>query len=239
MNDKSIRQFSVSVALIVFAIVKALEDRIPDLGLWIVPGGNVSLPSWSFSANLLSAAFAGFKIGLLIVILEQVLYRIFARKFIGRWIYESSSGNFGIAEIKPHGFWAGGTTLAYAVNLYRGPEEIMSTLQRTGDVTPFGTAEGIVTSFKDDKLTLIYQVHVGAEKYDARKGILTLSPSPDSQVMTGIWESTKINDSAEKIPDRTVRVGDLWLYRPRRFVKIVKTSKTTGVQVELKKGDKA
>ncbi|MEX3694385.1 hypothetical protein AB3X91_41120 [Paraburkholderia sp. BR14263] len=219
MNDRSIRQFAVSIALIAFAIVKSIDDRIPDFLLWIAPGGDISRPSWPFVSSLLAAAFAGLKIGLLIVLLEQFLYRFFARRIIGRWVYESTTGNFGIAVIAPRGFWAGGTTLTYSVNLYRNGDDAFSAMKQTGDTAPFGTADGIVTSFKDDKLTLIYQVHIGSEKYSARKGILSISPSPDSGIMTGIWESTKINDDA-KVPDRDVRVGDLKMYRYRRFHQI-------------------
>lgn len=234
MNDKSIRQFAVSIALIVFAIVKSIDDRIPDVLLWIAPGGDVSLPSWTFTSSLLASAFAGLKIGLLIVILEQLLYRFFARRIIGRWVYESTTGNFGIAEIAPRGFWAGGTTITYAVNLYRNGDEVISAMKQKGDTTPFGTADGIVTSFKDDKLTLIYQVHIGSEKYNARKGILSLSPSPDSGIMTGIWESTRINDDV-KVPDRDVRVGDLRMYRYRRFLQIWNDRRSQNEQIKESK----
>jgi hypothetical protein len=217
MNDKSIRQLAVSFALVIYSIFKLIEDNVPTFVLWIVPGGDVSLPNSPFSANLLAAAFAGLKIGIVIVLLEQLLYRLFARRIVGRWVYRSSSGNFAIAEIKPHGFWAGGTTITYAVNLYHTKEEVLSAMRHDGHVVPFGTADGTVTSFKDGKLTLIYEVHVGSDRYQARKGILSLSPSLDSNIMTGIWESTKIN--VDGVPDRDVRIGDLEMYRYRRFRK--------------------
>ncbi len=215
MNDKSIRQFAVSIALIIFAAAKALEDQIPAAVSLFLPVGGVDHSSWAVQAKLAFSAFVGLKIGVYIVLLEQALYRIFGHRFIGKWAYESDSGNFAIASIQPNGLWAGGTTIGYSVSLYRKPEEVLSALNRRGGAVPFGTAHGLMTSFKDGQLTLVYQVDVKGRDYDARRGILTLNATDDPAIVIGSWESTKIND--KNVPEKGFREGALTFYTPARF----------------------
>lgn len=222
MNDRSVRQISVTIALIAFAIVKVLEDQWSGAIMWLLPGGGVASASGPIQIRLLSSAFAGVKLGLFIVFIEHSLYWIFAHRILGTWAYKSTSGNYAIARLRPQGFWAGGTRITYSVNLYKDPQAVISALERKGVKPPFGTAEGIITSLNNDKLTLIYQVKVGrsASTYPARNGILFLTPSPDPEIMTGVWESTSINPCPDKTPESEFRIGDLEFYRPARFRKL-------------------
>lgn len=229
MNDKLIRQISVTLGLILFAILKTFESQIPDLYFWALPGGTVASDSAPLGFKFLAATFVGFKLGAVIVIAEQVLYRVSARRIIGTWAYKSSSGNYGIASIVPRGFWAGGTTLDYRVELYKSAHQVIRALDKQGGAVPFGTAESLLSSLKDDKVTVVYQVNVGASTYDAKKGILTIKSSHDPNVLTGIWESTKINSSPSVESEKACRQGDLEFYKLERFRKIFGSQSAMGI----------
>ncbi len=215
MNDRAIRTLAVTIALVSFVIAKFYETSLPASLRFLMPG---TMPNTQADTllELLLAAWSGIKVGLLIVVMEFFLYRYFARRFIGRWAYRSSSGNFAVADIRPTGWTSGGIVLSYSVSLYKTASEVCAVLHGRGASVPFGTAEGLLLGFKDDKLTIVYQVSVGSDPYDARKGILTLNRTATKEVLSGVWESTKINTSGTT-DDKKVRVGDLSLYRPRSF----------------------
>lgn len=218
-SDRGIRQLAVSLALVFFAIAKYYEPQLPDWVDLVMPGA--APQTTTHASQVLAAAWSGIKVGILILVFEHVLYRIVARAFVGRWAYVSSSGNLAIADIEPRGFWAGGIGLSYRVSLFQTASEVEAALSGEPAGTPFGTAEGFLVGFKDDKMTVVYQVSVGSAPYDARKGILTLSLTANENVLSGVWESTKVNTTSPT-DDKKVRTGDLKFYRPSAFLKAVK-----------------
>lgn len=214
-SDRQIRQLAVSLSLVLFALVKFYETQLPAWGALIVPG---AAPATTGPASqVLAAAWSGIKVGILILLFEHLLYRIVAKAFVGRWAYKSTSGNLGIADIQPDGFWAGGVGLTYKVSLFHSAREVEAALKGLPLGIPFGTAEGLLIGFKDGKMTIVYQVSVGADPYDARKGILILSTTANASVSTGVWESTKVNTKNPE-DDKKVRTGDLKLLRPKTFM---------------------
>ena len=215
MNDQSARQVAVSAALVIFALTSSFADQIPASLHMLVPGIDPATASWDMSARLLSAGFGGIKLGVLILILERVVFRIAARPFLGKWAYESTAGNFAILQIRVAGFWAGGTRLDYSVTLYRDAKEVSDVLARRRSVAPFGTAHGIMTQLEGNRLQVIYEVAKGAADYDALRGYLQLLTTAAPGTLKGMWESTKVNES--DVPDREVRVGDYTAWRPRQF----------------------
>lgn len=229
MNDKTIRGLAVLFALTIFSIIKLFEPcinlKINEIIVTLfIPGAMPELNNFPSKAslsgiNIAIVTWSGVKLGFLIIISEYTLYWLFTKQFIGTWAYESSSGNFAIVKIFPKGLWSGGITLSYNVSLFKTPREVISALKVEGIAFPFGTAYGQLVGLKDDKLIIVYQVSLGADPFNAFRGILTITPTADKNILSGVWESTKVNRQHPIEPDEKVRKGDLKIYRPKNFRK--------------------
>ena len=232
MSDSSLRQMAISFALAVYAIARLFLSQLQSVPAWLayfLPGQSHLLPN--ISAQILGAALAAIQLGLLLVLFEIALYRYFARQFIGRWIYKSSTGAFGIADISVTGFWAGGIGLSYEVTLVRTPDEALALANRKFPSVPFGTAKSFLIGLKDGELRIAYQVAIGEEPTEkslsATKGLLVLSALPRARFLKGVWESTKKN--YEKKEEDNRRKGDLDFYHPSDFERKFKTQLTVSL----------
>lgn len=232
MSDSSLRKTAISFALAAYAVARLFLSQLQAVPAWaayFLPGQSHLLPN--MSAQILGATLAAIQLGLLILLFEIALYRYFARQFIGRWIYKSSTGAFGIADISVTGFWAGGIGLSYEVTLVKTPDDALALVSRKFPIVPFGTAKSFLIGLKDGELRVAYQVAIGEEPVEksltATKGLLVLSAVPRTRFLKGVWESTKKN--YEKREEDKRRRGDLDFYHPADFERKFKTHGTVSV----------
>lgn len=125
-------------------------------------------------------------LGLLIVIAQTVGERIWARAILGRWIYRSSQGNFGIADIR---FVDGG--LYYSVRLFKSVNDVIEVLEKKSPVDAVALVHSEM--FKYDSGVGVahsdYHIESTDPAFQSRKGLLVLTVTAPRQ-MKGQWYST-------------------------------------------------
>jgi hypothetical protein len=222
MTDQGIRQLAISVALGMYVLTKLIVSLVlglPDWAAYFLPGNATSLPE--LSSKILAATISAIELGLLLTITEIAVYRIFARKYLGRWIYKSSSSGFGIAEIAVSGLWTGGVHLRYNVTLMEDEQAVLSVLTGKRVSEPVGTARGMLVGLTQDQLQIAYEVSQGKipanDKLAAKRGFLVITPLPHGKFLKGVWESSKENYDKDR--EDSVRRGDLDFLRPAEFIK--------------------
>lgn len=217
MNERRIKGLALTLALITYALVKYLGGQLappPTWALYLLPG--VSIATLSTAGQIGAGLLSAMELGALLVISEYLIYRVFIHRFHGRWIYESSTGAYGVADIGITGLWVGSVSLSYDVTLVKSLQGVIDMLDGKLSETPFGTAQGQLFGFKDGKISLTYQVSIGEAVADkglaATKGILTIAALPHKDFLLGFWESTKKNYESKKEDER--RSGKLTFRRP-------------------------
>jgi hypothetical protein len=232
MSDSTLRKIAITFALATYAIARLLVQQLQAVPTWatyFLPGQSHVLPN--MYAQVFSAAVAAIQLGLLIAIYEIAFYRYFARNFIGTWIYKSSTGGFGVANISVTGFWVGGTALSYEVALVKSADEAIALVKGMLPIVPYGTAKSFLIGLKDNELRIAYQVAIGEEPVEksltATKGLLVLSAVSKTRFLKGVWESTKKN--FEKKEEEKRRKGDLDFFHLADFEKKFKAASLTSL----------
>lgn len=187
-NIDGIRQASLAVGAIIFsavnvAVLSVLEPR----GVWQV---------------VLTILVSAFSLALLVQVIQRMLLVSWAQPVLGKWVYRSSSGNWGLAEIGIRG-----GEFTYSVQLYRTEEDTMAAVrQEPGFVSKcFATVTSVGVTYEHGQVELVYKIHNAEEGYAPRSGMLTLSPlSPHA--MKGYWKSDILGSESNR--------GILNLWRP-------------------------
>jgi hypothetical protein len=222
MTDQGLRQLAISLALGFYVLTKLIVS--PALGLpeWVayfLPSTGVSFPE--LSSKILAATISAIELGLLLTISEMLVYRVFARKYLGRWIYKSSNTGYGIAEIAISGLWTGGVHLRYNVTLMESEQAVLSLLTGKRAPEPIGTARGLLVGLTQDQLHIAYEVSQGIMPKDdglvAKRGFLVITPLPHGNFLKGVWESSKKNYDKDR--EDSLRQGDLDFLRPSEFIR--------------------
>lgn len=219
MDDKLIRQASVTIALVLVSLFQAFVGSLDQLMIFILPVfGDLSERPSGYEVFLVSI-FSAFKVGVLILIVERFVFYVVARRYLGRWIYHSTHGNYGVLDIDISGFWAGGITLSYNVSIYKEESQAISACEHKVLVDPYTTAHGLITQLTKSELAVIYDVEQSNKRdwdWHAKHGIVRVKSVPKSQTLMGYWESTIVNDSTDT-PDKDIRSGAYTAFRPKEF----------------------
>ncbi|HEX6682291.1 MAG TPA: hypothetical protein VF062_05825 [Candidatus Limnocylindrales bacterium] len=187
-NIDGIRQASLAIGAVIFsglniAVLGVLEPR----GLWQI------VPAVIISALSLAVLVRG---------IQRLLLVSWARPVLGQWVYISSSGNWGLADIGIRG-----GEFTYSVQLYRTEQDTMAAVrQEPGFVSRcFATVTSAGVTYEKGQVELVYKISNAEEGYAPRSGMLTLSPlSPTA--MKGYWKSDIMGEEASR--------GVLNMWRP-------------------------
>lgn len=170
-NVDGIRLASLAVGAVVFSALNvAVFGRVK-------PGG-----PWQLLAVFFGAALS---LAVIVRLVQRLLLLAWARPVLGRWVYESSSGNWGLAVIDIHG-----GELRYSVQLYATRAEVLAAVLGQPDAVSscFATVTSVGVTFHNGSVELIYKIDQTSNEYAPRSGMLTLSPlSP--RTMKGYWKS--------------------------------------------------
>ena len=155
-----------------------------------------------FLQILLALIVSALSLTLIVSSFQRLLLVIWANPILGRWIYESSSSNWGIADLAFKG-----SELTYSVQLYKSKEDTVSALREEAGFASkcFATVSSSAVSYENGTVELIYRISQTDVSYNTRGGMLTLRPLA-SGAMKGYWKS----DIQGTEPTR----GVLDMYRP-------------------------
>lgn len=187
-NIDGVRQASLGVAAVVFSVLNIVV--LQDLALA------------GAAAKLLAVLVSALSLALIVGIVQRLFLLIWAHPVLGRWVYESSSGNWGLARIDLRG-----GELTYSVQLYRTEADVRAAVRGEPGFAArcFATVSSSGVTYEKGQLELIYNVDRSHEDYATRSGMLTLAPL-DRSAMKGYWRS----DILGAEPSR----GTLDLHRP-------------------------
>lgn len=154
---------------------------------------------WQISAATLASALS---LAVVVRGFQRAFIHSWARPVLGRWVYRSSSGNWGLAIIDIRG-----GDLRYSVQLYRSKGDVIAAArQDPGFVSRcFATVSSVGVTYAGGQVELVYKIDNADEGYAPRSGMLTLSPL-SRVAMKGYWKSDILGSE----PSR----GILDMYRP-------------------------
>lgn len=193
LKDKDIdgiRQAALAVGALLFSGINVSVFSV------FKPAGVIGI----LSAIMVSAL----SLNALFRLVQRMLLLAWASPVLGRWVYKSSSGNWGLATISIRG-----GELTYEVQLYMTESDTMAAVrEEPGFVTNcFATVTSIGATYRGGQVELIYKVDRAHEHYPLRSGMLTLTPlSPNA--MKGYWKSDIEGDEPKR--------GILDMWRPDR-----------------------
>lgn len=130
----------------------------------------------------------------LVSMCQHLFLKAWAKPVLGRWIYESSSGNWGLARLEIRG-----GDLNYSVQLYRTEAEALGALKGVrGTVSScFATVTSGLVDYAAGRVELIYKIDHTSSGYESRSGMLSLSPL-SSRTMKGYWKSDVRGDEPQR-----------------------------------------
>ncbi|MET8118770.1 hypothetical protein [Micromonospora sp. NPDC005189] len=189
-NIDGVRQASLATAAVIFSVLNVVVLQNTDLR-------DVRTKAAAVLLSALSLAIIG-------SIVQRLFLLIWAQPVLGQWIYESSSGNWGLAHIGLRG-----GELTYSVQLYRTERDALAAVRgEPGFVSRcFATVSSVGVTYEKGDVELIYKINQSHEDYAARNGMLTLSPLSE-WAMKGYWKSDILGTEASR--------GILDMYRPKR-----------------------
>ncbi|MCI4062563.1 hypothetical protein MRQ36_08295 [Micromonospora sp. R77] len=189
-NIDGVRQAALATAAVVFSVLNVVLLQ--------------AIPLDDGESKLLAVLLSAFSLALIGGVVQRMFLSIWAHPVLGQWVYESSSGNWGLARIDLRG-----GELTYAVQLYRTEEDALAAVRgEPGFVSRcFATVSSVGVTYEKGQVELIYKVDRSHEDYATRSGMLTLTPL-SRWAMKGYWKS----DILGAEPSR----GVLDLYRPNR-----------------------
>ena len=165
--------------------------------------------------GLVSVLISALALGLIVRFVERVLLKIWASPVLGSWIYESSSGNWGLASIH-----FVGNLLKYKVDLFPDAKSVHAALNNEDGFGEkvFASVDSISVEYDHGKLSLIYVItQTDSSIYAPREGILKLIPLSGGSAMKGFWKSDYSNPDTKD--GASPRSGILNLVRVEQFVK--------------------
>ncbi|GAB2927230.1 hypothetical protein GCM10027280_13260 [Micromonospora polyrhachis] len=189
-NIDGVRQSSFAVAAIIFSTLNVVVLKQAQLrGLWSI---------------IVAVVISVLSLALVASVVQRLFLTIWAHPVLGIWVYESSSGNWGLASIDLRG-----GELNYSVQLYRTEADAMAAARNEPGFASkcFATVTSVGVTYDRGQVELIYKVGLSQGDYEPRSGMLTLSPLSPGE-MKGYWKSDILGDE----PTR----GTLDLYRPNR-----------------------
>ncbi|MEV1331885.1 hypothetical protein AB0J20_20185 [Micromonospora costi] len=189
-NIDGVRQAALATAAVIFSVLNVVVLQRTDLE-------DVRTKAAAVLISALSLA-------LIAAVVQRVFLLIWAHPVLGQWIYESSSGNWGLARLDLRG-----GELTYSVQLYRTEEDAQAAVRGEPRFVSrcFATVSSVGVTYEKGQVELIYKIGQAHEDYAERSGMLTLSPLSE-WAMKGYWKS----DILGAEPSR----GTLDMYRPNR-----------------------
>jgi hypothetical protein len=177
VTEGTVRQLSMTAAAFAYALLAAL----------VLEDGLTAMASFLRLPAPLVATLAG---AVTIVVLYWVAVRLgllwWAAPVRGAWVYESSSGNWGLATVSVEG-----DGLAYDVELYKRPEHVLDALDGLPGSARycFAHARSRVANYAGRRLEIVYYIDQSSPDYSPREGLLRLEPTMRSDEMKGYWKS--------------------------------------------------
>ncbi|MGK5677341.1 hypothetical protein ACSNOB_31520 [Micromonospora sp. URMC 106] len=189
-NIDGVRQASLATAAVIFSVLNVAvlqQAELRDSG-----------------AKVLAVLVSALSLALVGGVVQRLFLLIWAHPVLGQWIYESSSGTWGVADIGLRG-----GELTYSVQLYRTEEDALAAVRREPGFVArcFATVSSVGVTYDKGQLELIYKIGDAHEDYSPRSGMLTLTPLGERE-MKGYWKSDILGAEASR--------GVLDMYRPKR-----------------------
>ncbi|MBB5871681.1 hypothetical protein F4553_005060 [Allocatelliglobosispora scoriae] len=188
-NIDGVRQMALAGGAVLFSVLNSVTLA------FVRPSG--------LGQTAVAAIVSAFSLAVIVRTLQLILLRWWAHPILGEWVYESSSGNWGLARLDIRG-----GDLRYTVQLYRTQADTLAAVrQEPGFVAKcFATVTSVGATYLDGQVELVYKIGTTTQEgYAPRSGMLTLSPLSYS-AMKGYWRS----DIQGSEPSR----GVLDMYRP-------------------------
>ncbi|HEY3504091.1 MAG TPA: hypothetical protein VGN37_15065 [Actinocatenispora sp.] len=148
--------------------------------------------AWQYVVVLVGAAVS---LTLIVRVIQRLLLTAWGRPVLGRWVYESSSGSWGLARIDIHG-----GDLRYTVQLYHSEADVLAAVRGEAHAVAacFATVDSSGVTFRGgNRMELVYKVDHTDGKYTPRTGILVLTPL-DRRTMKGFWSSDVATGEASR-----------------------------------------
>jgi hypothetical protein len=154
---------------------------------------------------VISLVVSAFSLALIVGVSQRVFIRAWAMPILGRWVYESSSGNWGVADLLLKG-----TELTYSVQLYETGDDALAAVrgERGFAAKCMATVSSAGVFYDAGTVELIYKIEQVDERYAPRSGRLTLRPL-GAGAMKGYWKSD--------LRGADPATGVLNMYRPSHF----------------------
>jgi hypothetical protein len=186
-NIDGIRQAALVVGASIFSAISVVVLQLgKPRGAWQI---------------VISVFLATATLAVIVRLIQRLFLLAWASPILGLWVYESSSGNWGLANIGLRG-----GDLTYTVQLYRTAQDASAAADNEPGFAAkcFATVSSVGVTYENGTVELIYKITQTQDEYAPRSGMLSLSPlSPTA--MKGYWKS----DIAGAEPSR----GVLNMYR--------------------------
>lgn len=172
----TIRSVSLSLGSVVYSITAVsllpFLKNVEKNGAW---------------ASILSVLVSALALGLLVQSIQHTLLNIWAKPVLGSWVYNSTSGNWGLATIHLIA-----NELKYNVNLYPDEDSVRAAGNKEYlfHEKIFASVDSISVEYSGGTINLIYVItQTDSAFYVPREGILKLTPLPGGSAMKGWWKS--------------------------------------------------
>ncbi len=199
MTQASVRASALTFSILAYSILDTLGTA--NLAEQLFPALD------SRALSVVQILLKSVQLGVLLAVSESILLRIWARHILGKWAYHSESGNFGLAIIHLRS-----GELVYQVELYKTAKEVSAALDGKLSTRCFAQARSKVTKYLYGEFHTDYHIEYSDKSYVSRKGLLTLIPTLNSNVMIGHWYST-----VESKDGHDLRTGKLDFLRKSAF----------------------
>lgn len=148
------------------------------------------------------------------VVVYRLMQLVWIRRIHGEWLYESTSGNCGLATIR-----IVGDEIRYSVDLYRSVADLLAASDGLAGANQrcFAHARSRVALYDGEKVEIVYAIAQSDPDYPSREGLLTLVHTSNPNELRGYWKSD-IEGGA--VPKR----GTLQFMREKTFRAFVETS---------------
>lgn len=174
-------------------------------------GLTANLERFAGSAGLPVLAVQTLAASLTLVVAFLIVYRLlqyaWIRRVHGVWLYQSTSGNCGLATIR-----IVGDEIRYSVDLYSSVTDLLEAVDGLAGASQrcLAHARSRVALYDGEKVEIVYAIEQSNPDYPSREGLLTLVHTSSPNELRGYWKSD-IEGGA--IPRR----GTLEFMRPAIF----------------------
>jgi hypothetical protein len=201
-SSASLRRLALALSVVIYAVISST-----GFSQWVASAASgIGLPE-----TILEASVASLTLVAVFLVTYRVMQRIWIRRIHGTWLYRSTSGNAGLAEIR-----IVGDDIRYSVELFESVKDLLDSINGIPGASQkcFGHARSRVAIYDGEKLEIVYSIQQSNPDYPSREGLLTLVKTSNPAELKGYWKSD-IEGGAEP------RRGTLDFMREKSFRRYV------------------